>query len=848
MFATHGVIAGDRVVIVAENGLAQVAAFFGASLLGAWPTLLNARASAREIDAIQSHAEPRIVAYTPGNSSDAAMHAARHGADVALDLANTPCARLVIGQTNPAVNPERGVAAEAVAALIYTSGTTGAPKGVMVTHAGLMSFAERSVAVRRLSDRDVVLGALPMSHIFGVATILLTTIRAAGCVWLQPRFDVDATVDALQRGGLSVLHGVPTLYRRLLTGIEAERLRGSVRGFALRLRGRRCARRSIEARRRARPRIATASRIRDDGVRGLHVCHACRSSANGYLARRTRARLRSALRGFERRGRGSRRAGEIWVRGPGTMLGYYRDPALTRETLTRDGWLRTGDVGYLLSDGALRIVSRARDIIKRSGFTVYPLEVEQQLAEHPAVRLAGVVGVPGPVGRGGNRRVRRNGRRGRACRADRIRTLAVVCLQVPATRRLRRGTAAHRQRQDSQADAARTLECAAMIVADRLFEHARETPTRPAYRDAARTIDFATAAQAVERIGVRLAALGLRPRDRILIVSENDIATPLLMLAAQRVGAWPAPVNARSGAAELVAMRACARPRLVVFATDASVAAAELAEREATQSWIDAACGSMRIARKVGFDTPAAVDSNVALLLFTSGTTGRAKAVMWSHEGLAELGRVLAASRATKAGSVVQCAGPLSHIMGISNFMAALAAGATLQLMPRLDVAALVTAIASGRDHALVARADGIPAALRPPETRGISLQGTGLRYISAGGAPLDPMLKQRVERLFGLRLVNGYGMTECAPGSRTRPDRDASASCIGWPEAGVEMKVDGDDTGELLIRSATRMVGYFGAAGETAAIVRPDGWLATGDLARRLPTARSSSSAAGKR
>ena len=375
-----------------------------------------------------------------------------------------------------------------------------------------------------------------------------------------------------------------------------------------------------------------------------------------------------------------------------------------------------------------------------------------------------------------------------------------------------------------------------MIVADRLFEHARATPTRPAYRDAARTIDFATAAQAVERIGVRLAALGLRPRDRILIVSENDIATPLLMLAAQRVGAWPAPVNARSGAAELVAMRACARPRLVVFATDASVAAAELAEREATQSWIDAACGSMRIAREVGFDTPAAVDSNVALLLFTSGTTGRAKAVMWSHDGLAELGRVLAASRATKAGSVVQCAGPLSHIMGISNFMAALAAGATLQLMPRLDVAALVTAIAAGE----ITHLSLVPTAYQRLcdylETRGVSLQDTGLRYISAGGAPLDPMLKQRVERLLGLRLVNGYGMTECAPGSRTRPDRDASASCIGWPEAGVEMKVDGDDTGELLIRSATRMVGYFGAAGETAAIVRPDGWLATGDLARRLP------------
>jgi long-chain acyl-CoA synthetase len=374
------------------------------------------------------------------------------------------------------------------------------------------------------------------------------------------------------------------------------------------------------------------------------------------------------------------------------------------------------------------------------------------------------------------------------------------------------------------------------MVTDRLFEHAREAPTRPAFRDAARSIDFITAAQAVDRLGARLVGFGLRPRDRILIVSENDIATPLLMLAAQRVGAWPAPVNARSGAAELAAMRACARARLVVFATDASIPASRLAELEATQPWIDEACGEMRIAVDSGADASEVDDANIALLLFTSGTTGRAKAVMWSHDGLAELGRVLAASRATTAGSVVQCAGPLAHIMGISNFMAALAAGATLQLMPRLDVAALVTAIAAGE----ITHLSLVPTAYQRLcdhlEARGVSVQGRGLRYISAGGAPLDPTLKGRVERLLGLRLVNGYGMTECAPGSRTRPDRDATASCIGWPEAGVEMRVDGDDAGELLIRSVTRMVGYFGAPGDTAAILRQDGWLATGDFARRLP------------
>jgi long-chain acyl-CoA synthetase len=398
LFATQGVVAADRVVIIAENGLAQVAAFFGASLLGAWPTLLNARASAREIDAIRMHAEPRIVAYTVGNSPDAALHAARHGADVVVDLAKASGARLVIGPTDRGVNAEASVAADVVAALIYTSGTTGAPKGVMVTHAGLMSFAERSVAVRRLSDRDVVLGALPMSHIFGVATILLTTIRAAGCVWLQPRFEVGATVAALRRGKLSVLHGVPALYRRLLMEIESQGLQGPFGGLRYAYAGGGALdpalKRDVE---RALALPLHHGYGMTEYAGSMFVTHVDRPRTDispGELAPDCEARFAGPDGGDAPVGE----PGEIWVRGPGTMFGYYRDPELTRETVTGDGWLRTGDVGHLLPDGALRIVSRARDIIKRSGFTVYPLEVEQQLAEHPAVRLAGVVGVPGEAG------------------------------------------------------------------------------------------------------------------------------------------------------------------------------------------------------------------------------------------------------------------------------------------------------------------------------------------------------------------------------------------------------------------------------------------------------------------
>ncbi len=375
-----------------------------------------------------------------------------------------------------------------------------------------------------------------------------------------------------------------------------------------------------------------------------------------------------------------------------------------------------------------------------------------------------------------------------------------------------------------------------MIAPDFLAAHALGTPTRPAFRDAIRSVHWVDAATAVGRLAERLASAGLGVGDRMLIVSENNVATPLLILAAQRIGAWPAPVNARVGAAELAAMRACAHPSLVVYATDGSTSASVLARLESTEEWADLQCGSLLVARGMTTAGNASTRTNVGLLLFTSGTSGSAKAVMWSHDALVELGHVLARSRATMPGSVVQCAGPLSHIMGISNFMAALVAGATLQLMPKLDVAALIAAIQAGE----VTHLSLVPTAYQRlcdyVEGDGFSLSGKGLRYISVGGAPLDPTLKIRVERLLGLRLVNGYGMTECAPGSRTRPDRDAPADCIGWPESGVEMKIDGDDTGELLMRSATMMLGYFGAPGEAAAILRPDGWLATGDLARRLP------------
>jgi len=216
---------------------------------------------------------------------------------------------------------------------------------------------------------------------------------------------------------------------------------------------------------------------------------------------------------------------------------------------------------------------------------------------------------------------------------------------------------------------------------------------------------------------------------------------------------------------------------------------------------------------------------------------------MLSHAGLMQLGAVLAVSRRTTPKDSYNGVAPLSHIMGQSNLMCALSCGASVQLMPRLEVPSLAQAIARGDITHLSFVPTVYARLIEYATTNKLALQPNRLRYISSGGAPLDPLLKECVETLLGVPLVNGYGMTECAPGARTRPEIKSPADSIGWPEDGVEARIvasEGSDCpsgeiGELWLRSATRMLGYYRNPEETAAALRPEGWFATGDLVRRL-------------
>jgi acyl-CoA synthetase (AMP-forming)/AMP-acid ligase II len=375
----HGVRPGDRVLLASENCADQVALIFAAASIKAWIVNVNPRLTAPELDAIRTHSGARIALYTAAVSPEAAAHAARAHA-VLDDGVN-------VGPLDEAAVPEQD---GDVAALVYTTGTTGTPKGVMLSHRSLLFVAAVSSRLRGLTPADRAWGVLPISHVYGLTSMMLGTLSAGACLHLAPRFTPEGMLAAIRDDGLSIVQGVPAMYARLLELVGADtrlpsRLRfayagGSPLDPALK---------------------ASVERLLGTPLHnGYGLSEAAPTVSQTRLdAPRSDTSVGQPIPGVEARvvdkiGRDAAdgEAGELWVRGPNLMRGYYRDPAATSAALRPGGWLNTGDMARRDGDGAFFIVGRTKELIIRSGFNVFPLEVETVLNAHPGVTQSAVVG------------------------------------------------------------------------------------------------------------------------------------------------------------------------------------------------------------------------------------------------------------------------------------------------------------------------------------------------------------------------------------------------------------------------------------------------------------------------
>jgi long-chain acyl-CoA synthetase len=382
---------GDRVMLVCENCRAFVAILLAVASLDAWPVLVNARLSAREVDEVRDHCGARRVIYTTSVSPHAREHAKRHGA-VIQDVATL--GPVAIGPLNDKVEPEviDTQAAQRVAALIYTSGTTGVAKGVMLTHRNLLFVAAVSARIRSLKAEDRLYGVLPMSHAVGLSVVLLGSLLSGASLYLSARFDPVAALATLEKERLTVVLGAPGMFSLLADYAKLKGLK-SLKFPALRIIS------SSGAPLQPTVKTEVESLFGIALYNGYGVTECSPNIAQAVVGEhRTDTSVGQILPGMEVQLVGSDQkpvangeVGELWVRGPNVMKGYYHAPEETAAAVNPEGWFNTRDLARL-ENGYLFIVGRTKDLIVRFGENVYPAEVEAVLNAHPAVMRSAVIG------------------------------------------------------------------------------------------------------------------------------------------------------------------------------------------------------------------------------------------------------------------------------------------------------------------------------------------------------------------------------------------------------------------------------------------------------------------------
>lgn len=352
-------------------------------------------------------------------------------------------------------------------------------------------------------------------------------------------------------------------------------------------------------------------------------------------------------------------------------------------------------------------------------------------------------------------------------------------------------------------------------------------------------VSYAELSSRIEATAQALAERGLARGHRMLLVGENSVQMVVALLACIRVGAWAVPLNARMAPGEIDGIRAHCEPRMMFFDSTGSEAASTHACRVESTSDTPFLQGKLVVDTAPGTEPDASED--VALMIYTSGSTGHPKGVMLSHANLRFVMGASLQQQVLLPEDVAFHALPISHSFGlISALLCALQVGATLRLVTRFSAERLAETIARG-DITVFQGVPAMYARLHEWQTQtGRSLLPNRLRLAYIGGSQVDATRKAQAEAMLGVRLHHGYGLTEAAPVvARTighPPPREVTA---GWPIPGIEVQVQDAEgrplgagqSGEVCIRGANVMRGYFRAVAQTREAIDEHGWLHSGDI-----------------
>ena len=407
-----GVSKGDRVSSLLTNRAEYLVFYFACFKIGAWAGPVNALLKPREIEFIIANSESQTVVTSLTwlhNLDEARRHLSSSINVIVIEESGQWS--MVSGQPNdedrppatghgpPLTDPQPPATGHGPltptdeAVLIYTSGTTGEPKGVLLTHGNLLSNARQIAEWLHLTADDRALMIMPLFHVNALMTTAMAALWVGGSIVLAPRFSAKRHWETIARYGVTYFGSVATMLSILnhsytdgaLDGLNLERFR-----FAL------CGSAPVPGEVLKRFEASFHAPV----IEGYGLSEStCRSTFNPIDERRRAGSvglpIGNEIRIFDEDDRelGPRQVGEIVLRGPNIMKGYYKNEAATREAF-RSGWFHTGDLGYRDEDGFYYVVDRKSDMIIRAGENIYPREIDEVLYQHPQVKDAATVGVP----------------------------------------------------------------------------------------------------------------------------------------------------------------------------------------------------------------------------------------------------------------------------------------------------------------------------------------------------------------------------------------------------------------------------------------------------------------------
>ena len=406
-----GIEAGDRIALDLPNWPEFVISLFAAARLGAVIVPLNPRYTVPELQYMLRHSEAAAVVSPEEfggvdylelfetfltSLPDLQYLMTVGDADLWYDDRIYQFEDLVSsGESRELERVE--VSPEDTFAILYTSGTMGKPKGVALSHASMLETAAATVDAIGLRADDVVFGVTTVFHVFGLGPGILGTLAAGSTLVLQEQFDPAAALSLIEEHRATVHYGVPTVFITELRELEEESydvssLRaGIVAGAPVgdelvkRIRAELC------------PNLCVAYSLTETASTVAVTTPADSKEKQVFTVGRPLEGTELQILDFDGTILPEESLGEIGVRGPGVMKGYYRQPGETSLAFDEDGFFQTGDLGMIDEEGYLHIVGRRKELIIRGGFNVYPREVEDRLHAHPAVMDVAVVGLPHEV-------------------------------------------------------------------------------------------------------------------------------------------------------------------------------------------------------------------------------------------------------------------------------------------------------------------------------------------------------------------------------------------------------------------------------------------------------------------